>query len=269
MSHEPFETQAAAYALGALDAEERAQFEVHLAGGCAACAMAVRELCETVADIARDAPPMIPPAHVKTDLMRRLAASGSSRASSRWRRLRWGLATAAAIVGVAAFTAGFVASRYEARIGAMARETARIRADLQRQDAALRDRLAVSQAVIDLLVDPATRVVALRGLGPAPEAVGRVVWHDTAGGHVFVANLPPAPAGKTYEVWAFSEGEPRPAGVFNVDASGRASQAVPPSRSAVQMFAVTLEPDGGVPKPTGPVVLASAVREAGPAKAGQ
>lgn len=269
MSHEPFETQAAAYALGALDVEERTEFEIHLADGCAACATAVRELFETVADIARDAPPMIPPAHVKTDLMRRLAASGSTPASSRWRRLRWGLATAAAIVGTAAFSAGFVASRYEARIGAMARETARIRADLQRQDAVLRDRLAVSQAVLDLLIDPAARVVTLRGLGPSPEAVGRVVWHDTAGGHVFVANLPAAPAGKTYELWAFIGGAPRPAGVFDVDAAGRASLPVPATRSAVQMFAVTLEPAGGVPKPTGPVVLASAVREAGPAKPGQ
>lgn len=256
MSHEPFEAHVATYALGALDGEERAQFEGHLAGGCSACATSVRELCETIADVARDTAPMIPPAHVKTGLMRRVAAAGSSR-SGRWRWLRWALATAAAVVGASAFIAGLVASRYEARIGSMARETAAIRADLRRQDAMLRDRLAVSQAVIDLLLDPATRVVALRGLGPNPEAVGRVVWHDTGGGHLFVANLPPAPAGKTYELWTFSEGQPRPAGVFKVDGSQRASQPVPPVRS-VQAFAVTLEPDGGVPTPTGPIVLASA-----------
>jgi anti-sigma-K factor RskA len=257
MSHEPFETHAAAYALGALDGEERAQFEEHLAGGCAACATAVRELCETVADVARDVPPMIPPAHVKAELMRRVAATASSRSGRRhW--LRWGLATAAAVIGVSAFVAGLVASRYEARIGAMARETAAIRADLRRQDAALRDRLAISQAVIDLLLDPATRVVGLRGLGPNPEAVGRVVWHDTAGGHLFVANLPPPPSGKIYELWTIGAGPPRPAGLFKVDASGRASQPIPPTRSPVQVFAVTLEPEAGVPAPTGPMVLASA-----------
>ena len=257
MSHEPFETQGAAYALGALDGAELAQFEGHLAAGCAECDASVRELGETVADVARDTP-MIPPAHVKTDLMRRVAVSGSSRPFGRWRWLPWGLATAAAVAGGSAFVGGLVASRYEARIGVMARETAAIRADLRRQDAALRDRLAISQAVIDLLLDPATRVVALRGLGPNPEAVGRVVWHDTAGGHLFIANLPPAPAGKTYEVWVFSGGQPRPAGMFKVDASQRASQPVPPVRTPVQAFAVTLEPDGGVPTPTGPIVLASA-----------
>lgn len=257
MSHEPFETQGAAYALGALDGEEWAQFEGHLAGGCAECATSVRELRETIADVARDAPPMIPPAHVKADLMRRVAASGSSRLSGRWRWLRWGLATAAAVVGVTAFVAGLVASRYEARIGAMARETARVRADLNRQDAALRDRLAVSQAVIDLLVDPATRVVALRGIGPSSAAVGRLVWNDDDGGHLFVANVPPTPAGKVYELWTISAGQPRPAGVFRVDASGRASHAVTATRSPVQVFAVTLEPAEGVLAPTGPTILAS------------
>jgi len=257
MSHEPFETDAAAYALGALDGEERSRFETHLAGGCAACAAALREHAEALADLARDAAPMIPPAHVKADLMRRVVATAPSRRSGRRRRLRWALATAAAVVGVSAFTAGLVASRYEARIGAMARETARIRADLRGQEALLRDRLAVAQGMIDRLRDPATRVVALRGSGSNPEAFGRLVWHDDDGGYLFVANVPPTPAGKVYELWTISEGQPRPAGIFTVDSSGRASHPVAPARFPVQVFAVTLEPAGGVPTPTGPIVLAS------------
>ena len=87
MNHEPFETQAAAYALGALDGEERTQFEEHLARGCAACATAVREHREALADVVREAAPMIPPAHVKAALMRRVAATAAPRAS--WRRWRW------------------------------------------------------------------------------------------------------------------------------------------------------------------------------------
>jgi anti-sigma-K factor RskA len=112
--------------------------------------------------------------------------------------------------------------------------------------------------VIALLRDPATRIVALGGAGPSPTGTGRLVWHETAGGHLFVANLPPAPSGKAYELWTITGGRPRPAGVFKVDASGRASQPVPPAPAPVQLFAVTLEPEVGVPAPTGPVVLASA-----------
>ena len=257
MSHDPFETQAAAYALGALDGEERAQFEEHLAGGCAQCAGAVREFGETLADVAHQMPPLIPPAHVKAALLRRVAATGSARPLRRRSWVRWAGA-AAAVIGVSAFSTGLVAGRYEARIGAMARETSAIRADLRRQEAALRDRLALSQAVIDLLRDPATRIVALGGAGPSPAGTGRLVWHETAGGHLFVANLPPAPPGKAYELWTITGGQPRPAGVFKVDASGRASQPVPPAPAPVQLFAVTLEPEDGVPAPTGPIVLASA-----------
>ena len=257
MSHEPYETQAAVYALGALDGEERSGFEAHLAGGCATCTAALREHAETLADMARDVPPMIPPAHVKADLMRRVAASSPARLSRRRSLIRWSLASAAAVVGVTAFVAGLVASRYEARIGFMARETARIRADLHRQEAALRDRLAAAEGTVDLLRDPATRVVTLTGAGPSPEAVGRLVWNQANGGYLFVANVPAAPAGKVYELWTINEGQPRPAGVFTPDASGRASHPVAATHAPVQVFAVTIEPAGGVPAPTGPIVLAS------------
>jgi len=259
MSHEPFETQAPAYALDALDDDERAQFEEHLARGCDACAAALREFHETLADAAGDLTPTVPPAHVKAALMRRVAASGGRRASSRrWRTMRWAVGTAAAVVGVSAFVAGLVASRYEARIGVMARETATVRADLRAQEAALRERLGVAQTVVGLLRDPATRIVALRGLDPTPTATGRVVWHERTGGHMFVANLPQPPAGKAYELWTITGGRPRPAGVFTVDMSGRGSHPVAPSAGPVDVFAVTLEPEAGVPAPTGPMVLASA-----------
>jgi anti-sigma-K factor RskA len=256
MSHEPYETDAAAYALGALDGDDRRAFEAHVGGGCGTCADFLREHAETLADVARDTTPMIPPAHVKADLLRRLAVTDPARATRRRRRwIRWTVASAAAVVGVTAFVAGLVASRYEARIGFMARETARVRADLQRQEAALRDRLAVAQGVTDLLVDPATRVVALQASG-AP-GVGRLVWNETKGGYLFVADVPAPPAGKVYELWTIAGGKPTPAGVFTVDATGRATHPVAATRSPVQVFAVTVEPEGGVPAPTGPIVLAS------------
>jgi anti-sigma-K factor RskA len=259
VSHEPFETQAAVYALGALDGEERADFEAHLAGGCALCAEAVREHAETLADAARLGTPMIPPAHVKADLMRRVAVGAGGRPSPRRRRLlRWTVASAAAVIAVSGFVAGFVATRYEARIGFMARETTRVRADLHRQEAELRDRLALAQGVIDLLRDPATRVIALQGSGTGAGAWARLVWNDAGGGFLLTANLPATPADKAYELWTIAGGKPAPAGVFTVDASGRATHAVAAARAPVDVFAVTLEPAGGVPAPTGPIVLASA-----------
>ena len=167
--------------------------------------------------------------------------------------LRWIVGTAAAAIVAAALTGAFVAGRYEGALGQMARELAATRQRLQRE-------VAFYRGATDLLRDPTTQVVTLQGLGPSPGATGRMIWHPAAGGQLFVANLPPAPPGKAYELWTIGEGAPRPAGVFRVDAEGRAAHRVEPVEGGrpVRVFAVTLEPEGGVPAPTGPMVLASA-----------
>jgi anti-sigma-K factor RskA len=136
---------------------------------------------------------------------------------------------------------------------------AQAREQLRREQALLREEVKIARSIADLLRDPATRVVALNGLADAPNANGRVVWHEKAGGRLYVAGLPPAPAGKTYELWTIAGPAPRPAGTFDVDAAGRGSLTVAPvTDGPVKVFAVTLEPAGGTPAPTGPVVLASA-----------
>jgi anti-sigma-K factor RskA len=97
----------------------------------------------------------------------------------------------------------------------------------------------------------------LGGTGPQPEARGRVFWSAQARRGVLVAgSLAPLPADRQYELWVFLKGKPVNAGVFDVDASGRAlfeSTAFP--EPDAQNFAVTVEPRGGVAGPTGPVVL--------------
>lgn len=257
-THEPFDSLAAVYAVGALDGPALREFEAHLAG-CARCAAALREHGETLAARARTTPPTAPPPDVKDALPRRAAPASASRPAGAPRPwLAWA-AAAAAVVATAWFTGVFVAARYEARLGRMARETAALRERYERDLTALNDQLAVYRSATDLLRDPVTQVLTLRGLGPSPAATGRVVWHQKAGGHLFVANLPPAPPGKAYELWTIGDAVPRPAGVFRVDAAGRGSLRVAPVEEGtpVKVFAVTLEPENGVAAPTGPMVLAS------------
>jgi anti-sigma-K factor RskA len=269
MNHDAYATLAAGYALGALDGEDQAAFETHLAGGCRECSAALRDAEETLTLLAREAPPAVPPPSVKRSLMARVAAEQSLRAPvaplpapARGPRPRWFPWVAGAVAaGLAAFfSAGFVASRYEARLGRMARETAALRERLLAQESALRTELTSANRVVDLLRDPVTRVIPLRGAGPTPEAAGRLVWHAAAGGHLYVTSLPALPADKTYELWTISGSTPRPAGLFTVDARGSGGLRVDPAPEGrpVDVFAVTIEPAGGVPAPTGPIVLASA-----------
>ena len=251
MNHEPYETLAATYAVGALDGQDRIDFERHLAAGCDVCEATLRESAEALATLARSRPPMIPPPAVKDSLLRRLATTTpvGRDVRPRPRPIVWAAGAVAAVIAAAAFTGTYVAARYEAQLGVMARELA-----------ALREEVAIYRNAVDLLRDPQAQVVTLRGQGPNPAATGRVIWHPTNGGYVFVANLPSAPPGKAYELWTIGDAAPQPAGVFQVDASGHATHRIAPVEGAkpVKVFAVTLETEAGVQQPQGPMVLASA-----------
>jgi anti-sigma-K factor RskA len=257
-SHETFDELAAVYATGALDGDDLLRFETHLAEGCPQCAVTLRESGEALIRIALDDPPAVPPPAVKAALLERVAgARPPRRAAGRASWAPWAAATAAVAAIAAMLTGGLVASRYEARLGQMARETAAVRERLQRHEAALREEVQTYRTAVELLRDPATRVIDLHGAGANPGARGRLLWHAKAGGQLFVANLPPAPAGQAYELWTLGGPAPRAAGVFQVDASGAATHRVAPAGAPVAAFAVTLEPEAGVSAPTGPGVLAS------------
>src|SRR5437899_1944990 len=144
-------------------------------------------------------------------LVRRVAERRDVR-SYAW--LRWAAATLVTAGAAAVFAATWVAVRYEARLGQMARETAAVKERVTRNEAALREQVALYRGAVELLRHPMTRVVDLHGRGTAAGATGRMIWNDAGGGHLFVAGLPPAPAGKTYELWTIAGKTPRPAGLL-------------------------------------------------------
>jgi anti-sigma-K factor RskA len=249
---------AAGYALGALEVEDRSRFEALLAAGDAEARAALRDFESAVADLAAETAEAAPPA-VKAALLARIDAEGRSRESLAQmlsaarpappRRSLWTLVTVGAMAAaIAAIAVGLAASAvYDRRISQLAQEQALLKEELARQG-----------ALVTILQDPATRVVALSGLPPAPDAKARILWHATAGGLLVAQGLPPAPAGKAYELWAIAgTGAPVPAGVFTVDARGVGSLRVAPLRSGgpPDTFAVTLEPAGGVAAPTGSMYL--------------
>jgi len=184
----------------------------------------------------------------RVDQMIGAATSMSTR--ERPRRSFWpAVLTGTMAAGLAALVAGLLVSAgYHQRLEGLQREAAALRTELDRQ-----------QAILGILRDPATQVVALEGLKPSPEAKGRVMWHEQAGGLFVASGLPPVQEGKTYQLWAIAgRNPPVPAGVFNVDPSGTGSLRVAPlpGVSRVDVFAVTLEPTGGLPAPSGEMYLA-------------
>jgi len=165
-----------------------------------------------------------------------------------WERLAPGLAFAAILATV---LTGVYASKLK-------QELALVRADLERVQAENQE-LA---RVMDVVNAPRLRLIALGGQAASPRSEGRVLWSPESRKAVFYAtNLPAPPAGKDYQLWIIAGQTPRSEGVFPVDEKGGARHVLPevPAAGGVGAFAVTLEPAGGLPQPSGPMFLLGAV----------
>jgi anti-sigma-K factor RskA len=252
MNREQIDELAAGYALGCLDVEDRGRFEALLRSGDPEAVASLQEFQAAVVDLSA-AHAETPPPRVRETLMARIAAERRDTppvvtALPRPRRRFWPVVWAGAMAaGIAAIAVGLaVSTSYERRVAELAREAT-----------ALRDELGRQQGLVAILRDPTTQVVTLAGQAASPEARGRMLWHVKAGGLLVSTGLPAPPPGKTYQLWAIADAKPIPAGVFSVDAAGTASLRVAPlpGVSRVDAFAVTLEPAGGLPAPSGPMYL--------------
>ena len=129
----------------------------------------------------------------------------------------------------------------------------------QQQVAAMDRRMGSQGAMIEALTGRGVRVVNLSASG-AREPVARMFWDRTTNQWTMVGHDLPQPAiGRTYQLWLVTaDGSKISAGTFRPTATGdavmQATYALAPS--ALKAIAVTEEPMGGVPQPTGKMVIA-------------
>ncbi|RFU85522.1 anti-sigma factor [Streptomyces triticagri] len=236
MSTADLHTCTGAYVLHALPAAERDRFEGHLAD-CEACAQEVKELAATAQrlGLAVAAPP---PAELRARVLQqittvrqeppRLPARARVRA---WTRSAPRLALAACLAAAVALGGVAVWQHQSA-------EDARDRARRVEQQAA---------ELTAVLAAPDAKTVT----GPVGgDSTGTVVVSEERNRAAFLASsLPDLPAGKTYQLWFDDKGTMRPAGLV---AGGGRNEAVlmdGPVDGASGM-GVTVEPEGGSPRPT-------------------
>jgi anti-sigma-K factor RskA len=134
----------------------------------------------------------------------------------------------------------------------------REREHVERVAATLQTDLDERDDTLRLLSAPQVRQVHLTALSPSPGASARLLWNAQAQTGVFsTSGLPQIPRDRVYELWAIAGNEPVPAGIFEVDSAGHAFFRLPPLPGSKRFdkFAVTIEPAGGLPKPTGPIHL--------------
>lgn len=96
---------------------------------------------------------------------------------------------------------------------------------------------------------------------PAPEApanAGGTAFFALDGtGVISVINLDPAPSGRSYQVWYYptTESQPLPGATFSVDENGTGFMLIPADVGIFTTITVTLEPEAGTAKPSGPLIL--------------
>ena len=251
MTHEMHLESAAAYALGALDAGDRASFEAHLAE-CDECRKAVADYRNGAGLLVHAVATGRPS---DGDALRRRVvreASGvrplstaeslrSSRAEVRRPFAPWLAAAACLLIAV---SSGVAWRRTQ-------REAERLTLDL----ASARAGIAARDSTIAAFFGPEVHVVSLSEPQQKPQM--RVFWNHTRNLFIVTAfNVPRTPEGKTYQLWAMVKGKaPISMGTFKTDAAGRATALLQVASSVIDAghiddCALTVEPDGGSLQPT-------------------
>jgi len=231
------------YALDALQGVEKQRLQEHLEKGCELCESELRVYAETGSRLPYSLPNSPLPPQLKEQIWSKIQAEVPSK-----NRMIWPWIAVAAAIAIAVFTGWWISQ--------MNRQIAQSNTEL----VDLRKELLQQRKEIEWLRDPSVQLALLTGLEPAPQARGKIVWNPQASRGLFYVNsLPKISSDKSYQLWVIGNAGPVSAGVFSIDAKGGAVVTITRIEGTAQgslQFAVTIEPSGGVPKPTGSMVLA-------------
>ena len=276
---ELYSEKAALYALGMLSQHEARAFENHLAEGCSWCEDELRQYEDAASGLALDVPPTSPSPYLRDLLIARIdreSRESESVAGDQPKRfndstviqqqrptgrrsfqaiLPWAVA---ALVALAAFvsllmlrTATQEADELRARLAETRKRTDQLQGEAARQLARVQELAQINE----VLSNPDNLQIILVGQAPAPNASANVYWDLDKGRWVVTANLPPAPAGKVYQLWFVTSDAKISAGLIKPDETGHGFLVtdVPRGVGQIAAAAITQEPEGGSEQPTLPI----------------
>ncbi len=244
------------YAIGALEAETAQKVEHFLRQATSEQQREFAEWSEVVALLPLSLPQAAPPHNLKHNLMARIANQEAEVASKEAETAkvlpfppkqrfslhvqRWMLAAAS----IALMASSVYLARQNNQITRQLRDSEFQLSTLQRQ--------------FENFLSPATKVISMNGV-ETPGAHAKVVWNtETQTWEVHIKNLPAPPTDKDYQLWYVTGDAKINAAVFRTSENGslELKLTVPPEAlNGLAATAVTLEPKGGSPQPTGKFYL--------------
>ncbi|MGH9872650.1 MAG: anti-sigma factor domain-containing protein [Pyrinomonadaceae bacterium] len=272
MTHENYKELLAAKALSALDVADARALNTHLES-CSDCQSEMIELEDAAALLAFEAEPLEPTAYIRERILTSVRAEGRAQsdhvspdvsqqegnilAFERPRRNIWSSlgsfgALAAAVVFVAMIIALVLLWQ---KNQASQRELARLKEEMNQ----MQTQLASLRAMGELLTSPDAHMAKLTGTNVAPGAHAMLAYDKTGHAMLMAKGLPRAPEGMAYQLWYIKDNKKMPGKVFTPDAAGNGSleDQIPAVARDSAVFAITLEPKGGVQAPTGSIYLVS------------
>lgn len=226
------------HALSAVDATDERGLNEHLAG-CAECRRELAEWEATAATLALSADPMEPSPQVRERILAEIKSPTVLPFKNPRRNLWQRLGSLGSIAAVLAFAALLVS------VIVLWQQNRRLRQENE---------------IVQILSSPGARVKDLKGTTEAPGASAKIVFGSEGRALLITSGLPQPPQGKEYQLWFIEpKRAPRPGKTFSTDSAGRGrlEERVWEVDREYSVFAVTLEPAGGLNSPTGAIYLRS------------
>jgi hypothetical protein len=232
-AHDEWAALAPGFALGVLDPEDHAAFAEHVSG-CLRCAADVRAYDRVTDAVMMATALRTPLPHVRAELLNACRPRP---------RVSIGAYAAAAAVVLAAGLVWYQSDRAASPPPSPVDNAA----------AAATERERVSELARGVLTAPDLARIDLAGQPVAPTASARALWSRERGLVFSAERLPALPPGRVYQVWVVTADAPISAGLIVPDAAGSNLSFFPTPRDIAPpvAVAVTIEPAGGVPAPTG------------------
>lgn len=246
MAHEDYKAMMPAYALSALDAEEERAFSRHLSE-CAECRDELVEWENTAAALALSASAAEPSPEVRERIMNAVRADKQKSQVIPFASARRNLWSSFGSLGAIAAVVLFIALI----VGIVV---------LWQQNRVMQQELARTNEFVKLTTTPGARMTELAGTEQAAGATAKLAYDKNGHAMLMASGLPPAPQGKEYQLWFIvGSNPPMPGKSFAPDETGRGTSTDQVPREAMDsaVFAITLEPAGGLPKPSGAIYLRS------------
>jgi anti-sigma-K factor RskA len=247
-----YEDQIPLYSLGLLEGGELNELEGHLAEGCEICKAALEDSDTVFTNL----PLCLEDASLPKDLEKKILARLPERETARegppvlgfWKSISpmWlNLGTAVSLAIIIFLVVTNISLRDELRLR-------------EKNLTELEAKLVKEKEMMEFVMSPEVNEVKLGSKMPDLKASGKIYWNkETDKGLFLVSSIPPPEKGKTYQLWVIEDGKPASMGIFDVDQKGNSVMEIKtmPEPGTSMQFAVTLEPAGGVPQPTGDMYL--------------